>query len=176
MEDDSIETVYGLGYRLKAAPKEDKRTRESEYVKRRSEEGAIAWEFDLPVDWDEDWQVRDQRGRIAIEKITARFQISLEQRITALEAVERSFQTGDFTVQQQQAARTQAHKLAGGLGTFGYIKASEIARAIECLLETQISQETQLAKQFSQLLEKLRQKLTKPSSDKLIAEPSLTRR
>ncbi|AFZ35218.1 multi-component transcriptional regulator, winged helix family [Stanieria cyanosphaera PCC 7437] len=176
MEDDSIETVYGLGYRLKAAPKEDKRTRESEYVKRRSEEGAIAWEFDLPVDWDEDWQVREQRGRIAIEKITARFQISLEQRITALEAVERSFQTGDFTVQQQQAARTQAHKLAGGLGTFGYIKASEIARAIECLLETKISQETQLAKQFSQLLEELRQKLTKPLSDKLIAEPSLTRR
>jgi len=59
------------------------------------------------------------------------------------------------------------------LGTFGYVSASEIARAIEHLLETQMSQETQFVDRFSQLLEELRQMLTQPASDQSIAESNL---
>jgi DNA-binding response OmpR family regulator/HPt (histidine-containing phosphotransfer) domain-containing protein len=174
--DDLIETVYGLGYRLKAAPKEDETSSKWESVNRESHEGKIALESVLAIDWHDERQVREQRGKTAIEQITERFQVSLEQRIAALEAIERSFQKGDFSLQQQQAAQIQAHKLAGGLGTFGYIKASEIARAIESLFEIKMSQEARLANQFSQLLEELRQKLAKPRTDRLIAESSITRR
>jgi len=173
MMDEFIETVYGLGYRLKAPPKEDKTTGACWKEQGRSEEEVIASELLLPIDPEDNWRVREQQGRIAIEKITGRFQISLGQRIAALEAVEQAFQTGNFTVQQQQAARTEAHQLAGGLGTFGYVSASEIARAIEHLLETQMSQETQFVDRFSQLLEELRQMLTQPASDQSIAESNL---
>ncbi len=176
MAEDLIETVYGLGYRLKAAPKKDTRTREWGDVQKTTGEGAIALKSIGSVDCGDDWQIREQRGRIAIEQITARFQISLKQRISALEAVEQAFQTGDFDLQQQETARKQAHQLAGGLGTFGYVKASEIARAIESLLETRISQETQSANQFSRLLEELRQKLARSLTDKPIVESSLARR
>ncbi len=176
MAEDLIETVYGLGYRLKAVPKKDTRTREWGDVQKTTGEGAIALKSIGSVDCSDDWQIREQRGRMAIEQITARFQISLKQRISALEAVEQAFQTGDFDLQQQETARKQAHQLAGGLGTFGYVKASEIARAIESLLETRISQQTQSANQFSRLLEELRQKLARSLTDKPIVESSLARR
>jgi DNA-binding response OmpR family regulator/HPt (histidine-containing phosphotransfer) domain-containing protein len=143
MEADLIETVYGLGYRLKTPPTEAEKAQS------------------LELDWQDDWEVRERRGRIVIQQATERFRLSLEARISFLEAAERSLQAGNFSVEQQTAARSEAHKLAGGLGTFGCVKASEIAQAMENLL-AKPNQETQLANQFSQLLEQLRQELAKP--------------
>lgn len=104
--DDFIETVYGLGYRLKAAPQADLRA------------------------------IEKTTGKTAIEKITERFRFSIEQRIAVLEAAERSLRSGCFTVQQQVATQTEVHKLAGGLGTFGCLQASKTAQAIEQLLQS----------------------------------------
>lgn len=176
MVDDAIETVYGLGYRLKVAPPQNSETRESWNLKMERQKSEIALESIWKIDWGENCQAREHRGRTTIEQITERFEISLEPRIAALEAVEQAFQVGDFNLQQQEAARTQAHKLAGGLGTFGYVKASEIARAIECLLETRMSQETQFANQFSLLLRELKQKLNKPPLERPIVESSFAKR
>lgn len=138
MDADFIETVYGLGYRLKPAP---------------GQESASA----------SDRTVREQRGKAAIERIAARFRESLEQRIATLEAAARSIQAGHFNLQQQQAARKEIHRLAGGLGTFGYGKASEIAQAIEQLLESNVTEKALVANQFShqfaQLLNELKQEL-----------------
>ncbi|NJN87085.1 MAG: response regulator [Leptolyngbyaceae cyanobacterium SL_7_1] len=128
-----IETVYGLGYRLNAP----------------GQESALAG----------DRTVREQRGRAAIEQIAAQFRHSLEQRLNGLEAVERSIQAGSFSLQQQQAIRAEVHKLAGGLGTFGYSRASEIAQAIEQLLEPNENEEMASANQFAQLLNELKQEL-----------------
>ncbi|MBD2089833.1 response regulator [Microcoleus sp. FACHB-1515] len=134
MNADFIETVYGLGYRLKTAP---------------GQESAQAG----------DRIVRERRGKAAIEQITVRFRESLEQRITVLEAAARSIHAGNFNLQQQQITQKEVHKLAGGLGTFGYSKASEIAQAIEQLLELKTSQKSIFANQFSQLLKELKQEL-----------------
>jgi DNA-binding response OmpR family regulator/HPt (histidine-containing phosphotransfer) domain-containing protein len=155
MNDDLIETVYGLGYRLKSAPIADKSGGEPQgnpAAKNVSESVA-------PVKHDKDWQIREQRGIQAIQQIQERFHRSLKQRIAALEAAEQSFQAGDCGVQKRNAARQEVHQLAGGLGTFGCAKASEIAREMEHLLEVKMSQESRLAKQFSQLLEQLKQEL-----------------
>jgi DNA-binding response OmpR family regulator/HPt (histidine-containing phosphotransfer) domain-containing protein len=175
MVDDLIETVYGLGYRLKIAPTEETQLPTEGAGREAHGENEALLLSALPMGQDDDWKIREQRGRAAIRQITEQFQGSLEQRIAALEAIEQSFQTGDLSLRQQQAARIQAHKLAGGLGTFGYAKASEIAQSVERLLESQVSQEAQLAHQFSQLLEKLRQELAAPSEPP-IANPSLSRR
>ncbi|WP_315874692.1 winged helix-turn-helix domain-containing protein [Thermocoleostomius sinensis] len=138
-----IETVYGMGYRLRPVP-------------------------------EDDWNDREQRVRTIIQQVAERFQVSLEQRMAVLQSVERSLQAGTLSAQQQTAARLQAHKLAGGLGTFGYVKASKIAEAIEHLLEAPINQETQLAQQFSQCLEDLQQALTASLAE--AAEPNIARR
>jgi len=133
MADDLVETVYGLGYRLKTVP--------------------------MSVVDSRDGAVQEQRGMMAIQKIVERFRVSLEQRIEVLESAKRSLQTGDFSLKQLEAARKEAHKLAGGLGTFGYVKASEVVQAIECLLDNPDLQEMRLAQQLAQLLEELRQEL-----------------
>jgi DNA-binding winged helix-turn-helix (wHTH) protein len=142
MTDDLIETVYGLGYRLKAAPIESKRAFSSS--------AAVA---------SNDWTIQEQRGIIAVQRIVERFRVSLEQRIEILEGVSQSLQTGDLGLKQLEAARKEAHKLAGGLGTFGYVRASEVVQAIECLLTTWDVQETRCAQQLVQLLEELKQEM-----------------
>lgn len=141
-----IETVYGLGYRLKAPPTES--------------DGVV--EFQTVHETD-DRDVREQRGRVIIQQATEQFRVSLEQRIAILEATERSLQSNNFNLQQQIATQIEAHKLAGGLATFGCTKASEIAQKIERLLD-RASEEIELATQFSQLVEELKQELAKPLS------------
>lgn len=158
METDLIETVYGLGYRLKAAPRDGEAQQlvNQEPVGARRELPAVSI---VAVHREDDWQVRERRGRTAIQRITERFKGSLEQRLAILEAAERSLQVGKFSLEQRKATRTEVHKLAGGLGTFGCAEASRIAQAIECLLESQLTQEAQLANQFSQLLRELKHEL-----------------
>jgi DNA-binding response OmpR family regulator/HPt (histidine-containing phosphotransfer) domain-containing protein len=160
MATDMIETVYGLGYRLKAAPKADKAASERESVDITREKQGIALAPTLEKNWGNDWDARERRGVTAIQQITKRFRGSLEQRIATLEATKRSLHAGSFSLQQRNAACKEAHNLAGGLGTFGYVKASEVAQAMERLLE-KTNQEARLANQFSQLLEELRQELDK---------------
>ncbi|MBV9389710.1 MAG: response regulator [Chroococcidiopsidaceae cyanobacterium CP_BM_ER_R8_30] len=156
---DLIETVYGLGYRLKAAPTEDRRRLDPPEAKMTREEQGIVSEPVLALDSDDDWDVREQRGKTAIHKVTQRFRVSLEQRIAVLEAAQQALLAGKFSSQQQIAARTEAHKLAGGLGTFGCMKASKVAQAIESFLAIQGSQGTRLTNQLSQLVEELKQEL-----------------
>lgn len=170
MVTDLIETVYGLGYRLKAAPKETG-IAERENVERSSKDEGNASKIVSRIEQGDSWNVREQRGITAAQQIAERFWTSLKQRIGVLEAAAQSLQAGSFSLQQGKAARKEAHKLAGGLGTFGYAKASEVAQAIENLLETAllenllgVSQKTQLANQLAQLLEELQQSLTKSGS------------
>lgn len=151
---DLIETVYGLGYRLRTVPAGT--TSGIQRIALSNHEVSPGEANEAPC---------EQRALVRIQQITDRFQGSLAQRLAVLQTTERSFQAGSCSVYQQKIAQAEAHKLAGGLGTFGYTKASEIAHAIESLLETQVSQELRFAHQFSQLLLELQQELaTSPSS------------
>lgn len=132
MKDDLIETVYGLGYRLNAAPIE-----ETEAV----------------------CEDREQRGRARIQQITERFQGLVMERVAVLESIEQSLQGGNLNLEQRKEAHNEAHKLAGGLGTFGCPEAVEVAKAIETLLEANVRQEMHLASQLPRLLEELRRSL-----------------
>jgi DNA-binding response OmpR family regulator/HPt (histidine-containing phosphotransfer) domain-containing protein len=162
MTTDLIETVYGLGYRLRKAPAQTEKIREHDDAKYN----------DWAADWNTDHKVRTQRGLTAIQQIKQRFLASLDQRIAALETIERLLQTGNFNLQQRQAMQTEVHKLAGGLGTFGYGKASKVARAMERLLDTPVNQEPRLAGQFAQLLAELKQELVQSLTDKPLVDSS----
>lgn len=143
MNVDLIETVYGLGYRLRPAPETDTANQTA------------------ATPQPEDQPQPESAGVQKIQQITERFQHSLNQRILALETVAQRLQTGDLSQQQQQTACTEAHKLAGGLGTFGCVGASEIAQRIEHLLATE-SLSPQVGNQFTQLLAELKQALAQP--------------
>jgi DNA-binding response OmpR family regulator/HPt (histidine-containing phosphotransfer) domain-containing protein len=143
MEQDPIETVYGLGYRLKAAPPDEPGHTPSQ--------AATALPQAVP---------NLERVNAVFKKVESRFQESLEPRLAALETIIQSFQAGDWSLQHQQTALTHIHKLAGGLGTFGYHKASHIAEAMENILTHHINLERQWVNQFSHLLIELQQELS----------------
>lgn len=164
MATDLIETVYGLGYRLKTAPTQEKISehRDARIVNK-----------DLAADWNNDCKVRTQRGMTAIQQIKERFQASLNQRIATLDTIQQLLQAGHLNLQQRKIMQTEVHKLAGGLGTFGYGRASQIAHAMEHLLATTVNQEAQLASQFAQLLEELKQELIKSSANNPLANSGI---
>jgi len=145
MQTDLIETVYGLGYRLRELPEIEVKPQELPPA--------------LAPDLETDWSLRELRGQMRIQQIQERFQGSLSQRIATLEDIQRSLQAGHLTLAERQSAHTEVHKLAGGLGTFGCGKASQIAQAIEDLLAENLRQEALLKAQFTQLLETLKQEL-----------------
>lgn len=161
IQTDPIETVYGLGYRLKTAPVE------AQLSSARTRSAAPPSRVQSAASSNK------ARGQLAIQQIGERFCRSVEQRLDLLEAAAQSLQTDRLHVPQQRAAKLEAHKLAGGLGTFGYIQASHIAQAIEHLLERLLegdaSQESEVpvSEQFAELLTALKQALMKSPADEL---------
>ncbi|HIK18840.1 MAG TPA: response regulator [Leptolyngbyaceae cyanobacterium M33_DOE_097] len=146
LDQEMIQTVYGLGYRLKSAPQEEFADKQGRSTKTTHIEET------------------DPRGVEAIAQVSKWFQASLEQRLELLEAVEQALKNQTITPEQQQQAREQAHKFVGGLGTFGYRAGSEIAREIERLLQASTVFDNEQVTRFSELLTKLKQEIEKPAA------------
>lgn len=119
-----IQTVYGLGYRLRDLPPS------------LAGLGAAGNGFHGPNGGAEagtEPLVFAPTSK-ALDAIAARFQASIQQRLSVVEAAVRSLQAGNLPPQQRAIAQDEAHRLAGGLGTFGYDEGSTYARQIEQLL------------------------------------------
>lgn len=142
MSEELIETVYGLGYRLNPPPQTHPQNQsESEQKQDQKESVKTA-----------------SRGLEAIAQIKQRFLSSLEERLKLLEDATRSILEDQLQAAQHQAAQEEAHRLAGNLGTFGYLKGSDLMRAAEHLLKDVALGKSQ-GLQLSQMLLQLRQEL-----------------
>ncbi len=134
---DLLETLYGMGYRLNSTP-------ESEPA--------------LPLDLPQDPQKRDQwiQGKA---QLTARFQASLQERLTTLDQAIQTLQTDPNHPDLRHQAQAQAHRCIGSLGAFGYQQGAALAREMELLLAqaTPLSLQdlTRLCQQFTALKETL---------------------
>jgi DNA-binding response OmpR family regulator len=102
-----IETIHGLGYRLKAAPTVEKSAEVQESK------------------GEKDTQTHE-RVLASVGAVEERFRLSLESRVRVLEEMEVALQTDHLSPEQQENAREESHKLVGGLGTFDYPKGSKV--------------------------------------------------
>ncbi|AFZ30825.1 response regulator receiver modulated diguanylate cyclase [Gloeocapsa sp. PCC 7428] len=134
MHEELIETVYRLGYRLRTPPKKE-----------------------LQAKVETNYQHEQQ---VLLEQVAQNFRASLQRRIDVLETAVRS-PVDRLSPLQYQQIKAEAHRLAGGLGTFGYAKGSDLARAIEHLLIAG-DWEAKQQQQFSQLLTQLKQEIAHP--------------
>ncbi|OKH12568.1 response regulator receiver protein [Fischerella major NIES-592] len=153
MMEELIETVYRLGYRLKVAPN-----------------GDIQEKQDQAEPKDEKQTDLEPEGLGLIQEVAQDFQASLAERIDVLEKAVRSLQIDNFDSAQREHVIDEAHRLAGGLGTFGYAKGSELARAIEHLLREKSEFGKQELNQFLQLLAQLQQEIDQPPVS-MISQP-----
>ncbi|BAU05545.1 response regulator [Fischerella sp. NIES-3754] len=153
MMEELIETVYRLGYRLKVAPNGDIQDKQAKVEPEQEEQTDL-----------------EPEGLELIEEVAQDFQASLAERIEVLEKAVRSLQIDNFDSAQREYVIDEAHRLAGGLGTFGYAKGSELARAIEHLLREKSEFGKQELNQFLQLLAQLQQEIDQPPVS-MISQP-----
>lgn len=131
---DLIETVYGLGYRLKFF----------EPGKSQTEKLAVLPEAQASVE--------------ILPELTAlweRFKGKYRDRITTLEQAVTALQKGKLTEDLKQQALREAHTLAGSLGSFGLSEASQLSREIEQALQASSRLNAAQEKHLSQIIKSL---------------------
>lgn len=148
---DFIETVYGLGYRLKAINPEASMPADtsSSPVVSKSQ----------PLSKPSNKLSNKPELKAAIAAAWSRHQGSMQERLDILEATAAAVETGHLNAALQAAGRSQAHKLAGSMGCFGFAEGSRIAHELEQLLklEDPFTQPQRL--HFSTLVKNIRKQL-----------------
>lgn len=153
-----IQTVYGLGYRLRERPPNP--------ASPQPQQGA----YPEPSAPDPATTLTQSSGSQnpgtqspGLEAIAARFRRSIQRRLGIVEDAVRVLQAGTLTVQQQEVAWGEAHRLAGGLGTFGDEAGSALARRIEHLLQGDLPLAAATVAELSSCLLELKHILAAPS-------------
>lgn len=155
--EDCIETVYGLGYRLREvlkgkAEQAGKEKRDARSPQSGKVEDSVASELNVDsiAAIQNIWaQARQSYGdRVAV----------IEQAVLALGKQDLTQGKQDLTQALHQQAQQEAHTLAGSLGMFGLNEASRLSRKIEQIfkgLEILEQQKESLAELVSQLQQEL---------------------
>jgi len=139
-----IETVYGLGYRLKDAPTQEQ---ENKQVREKVADGTS-----------------EAKLMAAVSKIWQKFKESLPEKIDVFRQVSVTLATGTLNQQLCENAKIEAHRLVGSLGSFGCAEGSKIAREIEQLLQTPTQATPQDAHKLKDLIDSLQQAIaTQPT-------------
>ncbi|WP_017658615.1 response regulator [Baaleninema simplex] len=149
---DLIETVYGVGYRLKNA---DDMT-------------------STPPIANSTMQTQPNSNPTldAIQQVWSRVKPRALQRVETIERGANAIEDGDNDG-DRLLARQEAHRLAGSLGTFGYRYGSQLARQIEALLSKEEPLVEAERRQLWQSLVELRQQLA-GDPEPLSIEPPTT--
>ena len=140
LTEEVIETVYGMGYRLKLPPK------------------SIATD----VNTSENRSNSQQPSRIADNSTINNFWNIFNERVALLEQAKNALMIGNLAPELQQSAKSAAHKLAGTMASFGYPQGSKLARSAEHLLMVDCPWKAEEITRFSSLVTGLRQELAKP--------------
>ncbi|MBP5971892.1 response regulator [Brasilonema sp. CT11] len=151
MSAEVLETVYGLGYRLKTPPKIE----ETKGVLSGEQGGQIHR-------LAQTGKGKRQTNLASVNKVIERYKDTFAQRVTLLEQVEQALRLGKLQLELRYRASNEAHKLAGTLGSFGYQTGSKLARAIEHFLMGDKPLAPTQAPQLSRLLSELKGTLSKP--------------
>ncbi len=126
---DLIETVYGLGYRLKS---------------RESATATVKTQQQIPP---------------GITALWERFNKSYSDRITVLEQAVTALLEGNLSEALRQQAIGEAHTLVGSLGSFGFVEASHLSREIEHTFQAEVRLSGARVERLSKLIMALRQEL-----------------
>ncbi|MUG99885.1 response regulator [Scytonema sp. UIC 10036] len=155
MTADMIETVYGLGYRLKPEPKhvlhnESQKTVESVVRTDENKSQANVWAV-----------IAAMRKEFEQEELPEQLMLFQKVLIALL--------SDSLDVELKLQAQASAHELVGSLGSFGLTDASQRARVVEKLLETETQKsQADTAQKLSELIEALKQiKLEGPTETTL---------
>jgi len=154
-----IETLYGLGYRLRSLPEE----RQDDEEIRKEGNGTLHSQSEHSQ--SDPSQSDNTSGRDAdytaavatIQQMWQGFQERLQEQLATLEQAIAHLTTNSLDPNQRQHAKTIAHRLIGSLGAFDIPHAAELARQIERALNSSTAVlQSESAVQLEPLLQQLR--------------------
>lgn len=140
---DPIETLYGIGYRLRDEPP--------------APIPEVIPDPILPAEVE-------RKAVAAALEIWERAKVELERRLGAIERFETVLRAGDWNESLCQDAEGAAHKLVGSLGTFNFARGSELARSLEERLQQPAARDSQALQQVVELIDNLRQEVRRASA------------
>ncbi|WP_293155904.1 MULTISPECIES: response regulator [unclassified Microcoleus] len=159
---DLVETVYGLGYRLKSLPEEI----ESPKVARDTAETAKSQENVSAESIAHSQELSNDERRLQVLSVVAEIRGKLKanfiEKVVIFDRAIAQLKTGTLDNQLRREAQEQAHKLVGSLGTLGLPKGSEVARNIEQLFKAQNIFKPETAQQIEEFLHLLKQIFDRP--------------
>ena len=135
---DPIETIYGIGYRLRDEPPAPLPAAVPDPI--------------LPAEVE-------QKAVTAAIEIWERAKTELACRLEAIERFETVLRAGGSNESLRQAAEGAAHKLVGSLGTFNFARGSELARSLEERLQQPLARDAAALEQIVALVDALRQEV-----------------
>ena len=123
-----IETVYGIGYRLKPQEeKEETKEQGNKEIRQQKDEEKIT-----------NSQITKAQTLVAIAGVWEKYKGRVEQQVNVLRKAATALQNEEFLSSELHSqAAAEAHTLAGSLGTFGFANGSKLARQIEHLLKAE---------------------------------------
>jgi DNA-binding response OmpR family regulator/HPt (histidine-containing phosphotransfer) domain-containing protein len=143
---DFIETVYGLGYRLKLATPPT--SPEVCSLPPKPEKEAVIY----------------KQTRMALASVWERMKGQSSDRLTVLEQAIAALRSDSLSLELRYEAQQAAHKLVGALGVFGFSEGSRLAREVEQVLQPGLDLGQPDAIRLTQLLSSIRQELQKTVS------------
>ncbi len=182
---DLIETVYGLGYRLKSkesALKSQEKSFESETTQNskqttsryanKTQNGLrpatltkLKTQNSPPIPSPDSATVEGQTQEPIPLELTAiweRFKEKYCDRVTVLEQAVTDLLEGTLTEELRHQAIVEAHTLVGSLGSFGFTEASRLSRELEHIFKAEETLSRAQAEPISGLVVALRQALEQP--------------
>lgn len=165
--DKMIETVYGVGYRLKPAPQKQSQKEVNlafSSQPNRSSTGKAAGGVDESAHAIAADNNINSSSTINLADSWEQFKTLVFNRIHTLEQTIAEAETATLTPELCQNAETQAHKLAGSLGVFGFKSGYRLAQQIEqWFIEARTHSETPTSTAaVKTLVAQLHQQLQKP--------------
>ncbi|MEB3336712.1 MAG: response regulator, partial [Leptolyngbyaceae bacterium] len=175
---DLIETVYGLGYRLKISAETSAEATESSTPPISALPKSTS-DLKLQPESEPKLGTGGEPEQILLDaeiaKVWQRYQGQFIAHIQLLEEAMAALLRGDINAELRQQVERTAHKLAGSLGMFGLHEGTRIAQAIEQLWLTGAtrSQVPQLSQWVAQLHQEIQQySMTQDSSSQSLQSPS----
>ncbi|MDZ8104486.1 MAG: response regulator [Nostoc sp. DedQUE12a] len=126
---DFIETVYGIGYRLKPLEEAEGQGAGGQGEREKRETGETGEKAGANGQ-------SKQQTLMAVAEIWQRFQGRVDEQVKVLEQAIAALNENNINPEFQSLAAKEAHTLAGSLGTFGLTLSSKWARNIELLLSS----------------------------------------
>jgi diguanylate cyclase (GGDEF)-like protein len=186
MSQDPIETMYGIGYRLRAievSPSEtdlliedvepkslkDKKGKKGSKKKQRKDDHLFEEKKQTKT------ETTESRTASGIAEIWNQVKDELDRRIRAIETAQTALLDDSLSNKQHEQAEQTAHKLVGSLGMFGCDEGSRLSREIEQLLREKrlnAEQKTRLTTYTIALREEFHQMNSDVVAQTLVAESS----